>query len=206
MSRKQIITAPVTGLYKDKGSKFIAYAWPVATEEAIRMHLDSLKKEHFSARHWCYAWRLGETGDQYRSNDDGEPSGSAGRPILAVLDQFRLSDCLVVVVRYFGGTLLGVRGLIDAYGGAARNALEQAVCLPMPVPREIAVSFSYDLMAEVQKVLNETGLKPTALSYTDADIRMVFRDDVDMIAQLSVRLDRIYGVTLSDEAEKGADN
>src|SRR5690606_22244310 len=123
--RKNILIRPETAIYKDKGSKFLAYAWPVKSEEEIRLHIDLLKKEHFGARHWCYAWRLGEEGGSYRANDDGEPAGSAGRPILTVIDAMDLSDILVVVVRYFGGTLLGVRGLINAYGGAAELALAQ---------------------------------------------------------------------------------
>ena len=109
------ISAPAEGLFKDNGSRFIALAWPVETQQQIKDIVDSLKKEYHDARHHCYAWRLGWQGQEFRANDDGEPSGSAGRPILGQIDSRGLSDILVVVVRYFGGIKLGIPGLIRAY-------------------------------------------------------------------------------------------
>src|SRR5690606_15069649 len=97
----------------------LAFCYPITSDNEVDGYIQQLKKDHNAARHWCYAWRLGELGETYRINDDGEPAGSAGRPILAVIDKYSLTNVLIVVVRYFGGTLLGVRGLIDAYEGAA---------------------------------------------------------------------------------------
>ena len=119
------ITAASEGLFTDRGSKFIAYAFPIKSEEEIKEYLEEIKKEHWKARHHCYAWRLGIDGNTYRANDDGEPSGTAGKPILGQLDSFEITDTLVVVVRYFGGTKLGVGGLINAYKSAAIDALQQ---------------------------------------------------------------------------------
>jgi len=204
--RKNILLSKETAIYKDKGSKFIAYAYPVKSEEEIRTFIDLLKKEHFGARHWCYAWRLGEVGDLYRANDDGEPAGSAGRPILAAIDLHSLSDILVVVVRYFGGTLLGVRGLINAYGGSATLALGEAKIAPMPIPRKIVAVFSYDKMAEVQRVINDFDLKPNTVSYETAYIQMHFEADLLLIERLTERLDRIYGVKLTGTENKTTEN
>jgi len=204
--RKNILNSPQTAIYKDKGSKFLAFAWPVKSEEEIRMHIDQLKKEHFGARHWCYAWRLGETGENYRANDDGEPAGSAGRPILAALDAQTLSDIIVVVVRYFGGTLLGVRGLINAYGGAAEMALVQAEIVPMPIPRSLVVQMGFEQLAEVQKVVNDIQFKPTTVDYGESTVQMYFEADIDRIEQLTDRLHRIYGVNLKPETDELAEN
>lgn len=204
--RKNILIHAKTAIYKDKGSKFLAYAWQVKNEDDIRNSLDQLKKEHFSARHWCYAWRLGETGESYRSNDDGEPAGSAGRPILATIDALGLSDVLVVVVRYFGGTLLGVRGLINAYGGAAELALSTAEIAPMPIPRVLDVSMGFEQLAEVQKVVNEIHLKPATVNYGNLIVKMHFEADIDRIKQLASRLRSIYGVDLTEDADEIAEN
>ncbi|MEZ5072610.1 MAG: YigZ family protein [Bacteroidales bacterium] len=116
--RYKTLELPSEGLYRAKGSKFIARAFPVADEEEIKTYLDDLRKEYHDARHHCYAWRLDPEGSLHRSNDDGEPSGSAGKPILGQLRSFDVTQALVVVIRYFGGTLLGVGGLIQAYKGS----------------------------------------------------------------------------------------
>src|SRR3954466_15552915 len=118
------IAEPGTGDFRDRGSKFLAYAYPVFTPQDIKDRLNALKKEHPKATHHCYAWRLGTDGTQYRANDDGEPSGSAGKPILGQIDSTELTNVLVVVVRYFGGSLLGVPGLINAYKTATAQSLE----------------------------------------------------------------------------------
>lgn len=204
--RKNILLTAQTAIYKDKGSKFLAYAWPVKLEEEIRQHLDDLKKAHFGARHWCYAWRLGESGESYRANDDGEPAGSAGRPILAAIDSLSLSDVLVVVVRYFGGTLLGVRGLINAYGGAAVMALAQADLATMPIPRSLTICLGFEQLAEVQKVLNDLQIKPLTVQYEETAVSMSFEADIDRIEQLSARIERIYGVEIDSGKDETAEN
>ena len=119
------------GLYKEKGSRFIAIAYPVSTQEEIKSILENIRKEHHSARHHCFAWMLGQNRDTFRVNDDGEPSGSAGKPILGQINSFSLTNILIVVVRYFGGKLLGVSGLINAYRSAAESALINAEIIEM---------------------------------------------------------------------------
>ncbi len=122
----QTLSAPNQAEFKDKGSRFIAFAYPIRSTEEVKQYVDTLRQEHHKARHWCYAYRLGVDGNQFRANDDGEPSGSAGRPILGQIDSAELTDVLVVVVRYFGGTLLGVPGLIHAYKTSTQMALQSA--------------------------------------------------------------------------------
>lgn len=141
------------GLYKDKGSRFIAYAYPVVSEEDVKPLVDALKKEHHAARHHCYAYRIGMDGSVFRANDDGEPSGTAGRQILGAIDSAGLSDVLVVVVRYFGGILLGVPGLIRAYREAAADALANAVTVERIPVRRYGLEFGYEQMNDVQKLL-----------------------------------------------------
>ena len=140
---------------RERSSKFLAYAYPVRTEEEIREHLDALRKRHFDATHHCYAWRLGPRGERSRTNDDGEPSGTAGKPILGQLLSAEVTDCLIVVVRYFGGTKLGVPGLIAAYREAAAEALAAATVVERTVDREIRVDFPYMAMNDVMRAIKE---------------------------------------------------
>ncbi|MFT7606590.1 MAG: putative YigZ family protein, partial [Saprospiraceae bacterium] len=140
------IVAPSIGEFKDRGSKFIAYAYPVYTEEEWQEHLNTVKKEHFKARHHCFAFRIGLDKNNFRANDDGEPSGTAGRPILGQIDSFELTNVFVVVVRYFGGTKLGVSGLINAYKNATIDAFQQATIIEKTVEDIYKISFHYALM------------------------------------------------------------
>lgn len=144
---------PDFSLYKDKGSKFYGYAYPVKSEKEIENILENLKKEHHKARHWCYAWRLGEYYDQYRINDDGEPSGSAGLPIYGQIQSKNVTNVLIVVVRYFGGTKLGVSGLITAYKTAAQSVLEQAEIIEKTIDNQYVLTFTYEDMNKVQRIL-----------------------------------------------------
>ncbi|WP_274572484.1 YigZ family protein [Neisseria leonii] len=128
---------------KEKGSRFIAYAYPVRSTEEVKRYVDTQREAHHKARHWCYAYRLGTDGNQFRANDDGEPSGSAGRPILGQIDSFGLTDTLVVVVRYFGGTLLGVPGLIQAYKGSTAAALQQAQIVEKNIEKTLYLRCGY---------------------------------------------------------------
>ncbi|NNF33700.1 MAG: YigZ family protein [Saprospiraceae bacterium] len=147
------ITEPSTGLYREKGSKFLAYAYPVSTEEDLLNHIDLLKKSHPKARHYCYAYRLGAGTDVFRANDDGEPSGTAGRPILGAIDSAGLSDIAVVVVRYFGGTKLGASGLIQAYKKAAVDSLNACDKKDVYITEECKLSFDYGHMGIIMDVL-----------------------------------------------------
>ena len=146
------------GLYKDKGSKFLAYAFPVETEDEVKELVQLLKKEHYSARHHCYAWRLGADKTRFRTNDDGEPSSTAGKPILGQIIRFDLTNILIVVVRYFGGTLLGVSGLINAYREAAADVLANAVIVERLVELGFQIEFDYSLMNQVMKIFKEENL------------------------------------------------
>lgn len=154
------IAAPSKGIYKELGSKFLAFAYPVETEEAARRVLEEVRKEYFDARHHCYAWRLGRTGEPYRMNDDGEPSSTAGRPIHGQLLSNELSDILVVVVRYFGGTKLGVPGLIRAYRSATQDALSNAEIIEKVAGETLTVTFDYLQMNDVMKVLKDMDITP----------------------------------------------
>jgi len=144
-----------TGVYKQKGSKFLSFAWPVDSESAIQQHLTDLRKEYHDARHHCYAWRLGAEKDRYRANDDREPSGSAGLPILGQIRSRDLSNVMVVVVRYFGGTLLGVGGLIQAYRTAAAYALDNNKIIECKVYEQILLSFPYTAMNPVMRLCRD---------------------------------------------------
>lgn len=152
------IEKPSEGLFKDKGSKFISFAFPVNSEEEIKEIVQSIKKEHHSARHHCYAWRLGADQLHFRANDDGEPSSTAGKPILGQIQSFDLTNILIVVVRYFGGTLLGVSGLINAYRSAALDAINQAEIVEKLVEKWLLVEFDYGAMNEVMKIFKDEKL------------------------------------------------
>lgn len=146
-------------LYKEKGSKFIGYAFPVSDEEEIKEHLERLRKEHHSARHWCYAWQLGKNYEHYRVNDDGEPTNSAGMPIYGQIQSFEVTQILVVVVRYFGGTKLGVGGLIQAYKIAAQMALEASKIVEKTINEEFILEFEYPEMNTVMRIIKDENLK-----------------------------------------------
>ncbi len=173
----QSIAALSTGSFTDRGSKFIAYAWPVSTEDQIKEHLDDLRKEHFKARHHCYAWRLGTDGNLFRANDDGEPSGTAGRPILGQIDAHQLTNILVVVVRYFGGTLLGTSGLIHAYREAAKIALRQAQTAMHYMLVQYRITLPYELLPKCLELARKTEAQITEEAWTDHNctIRLCIR-------------------------------
>ena len=145
-------------LFKDKNSKFYGYAFPVNTEEAIKSSLEFLRKKHYSARHFCYAWRLGVESVQYRANDDGEPSNSAGMPIYGQIQSFELTNILVVSVRYFGGTKLGVGGLINAYRSSAKLALESSIIEEKTIDIYFQLNFEYNLMSKVLRIIKENSI------------------------------------------------
>ncbi|MDY6277385.1 MAG: YigZ family protein [Bacteroidales bacterium] len=155
------IAAPSEGLFKDNGSRFIAFAYPVESVEEVKPLVDALKKEYHDARHHCFAYRIGHKGDAFRANDDGEPSGSAGRPILGQIDSAGLSDILVVVVRYFGGIKLGIPGLIRAYKTSTADALASATIIEKTACKAFKIQFDYLSMNSVMKVLKDMGLPQT---------------------------------------------
>ena len=153
------IASEARGLFKDNGSRFIAHAYPVETEDEIKEIVAALKKEYYDARHHVYAYRLGHLGEKFRANDDGEPSGSSGRPVLGQIDSNGLSDILVVVVRYFGGIKLGIPGLIRAYKTSTADALANAQIVEKIASRMFRISFGHTNMNDVMKVMKDMGLE-----------------------------------------------
>ena len=153
------IASEAKGLFKDNGSRFIAHAYPVETEEEVKDIVAALKKEYYDARHHVYAYRLGHLGEKFRANDDGEPSGSSGRPVLGQIDSNELSDILVVVVRYFGGIKLGIPGLIRAYKTSTADALANAEIVEKIASRHYRIHFGYLNMNDVMKVMKDMGLE-----------------------------------------------
>lgn len=151
----QTIDRPGFAEFKDRGSRFMAYAFPMITPDDFKQQLQLLKKEHPKAVHHCFAYRLGLDGHQFRVSDDGEPSGSAGKPILGQIDSKGLTDTGVIVVRYFGGTLLGVPGLINAYKSSAAMALQMIPVIQKPVEIIYDVNFDYTTMNEVMMVVKQ---------------------------------------------------
>lgn len=168
------LAAPAEGMFKDKGSRFTAYAFPVCTEAHVKQHTGTLRQTHHKARHWCYAYRLGTDGNRFRANDDGEPAGSAGRPILGQIDSFGLTDTLVVVVRYFGGTLLGVPGLIHAYKTATAAALARAEIIEKNIEHETVLCCAYADLSEVLRVAKQHGAYTVAQDL-QLDCRLTLR-------------------------------
>ncbi|MCK9411225.1 MAG: YigZ family protein [Prolixibacteraceae bacterium] len=161
----QSIDRPSEGLYKERGSKFISFAFPVQNEETIKEILAGIRKEHFSARHCCYAWSLGIGQERYRVNDDGEPSGTAGKPIFGQIQSHQLTNILVVVVRYFGGTLLGVSGLLQAYKHAAGDALSNAKIVTKTVEYILEILFDYAAMNDLMQLIKEEQLEIVATQF-----------------------------------------
>lgn len=152
---KTIDKASTEALFKDRGSKFYGYAFPVTNEEEIKENIEFLKKQHYNARHWCFAWQLGMKYEKYRANDDGEPTNSAGTPIYGQLQAFEVTNILVVVVRYFGGTKLGVSGLIQAYKTAAKLALENSEIIQKTINEKFILQFNYSEMNKVMRIVKD---------------------------------------------------
>ena len=172
------IAAPSEGLFKDSGSRFIAYAYPISSESDVKPIVDRLRAEHHGARHHCFSYRIAKVEDTlegprlmadgiWRANDDGEPSGTAGRPILGQIDSKGLQNVLVVVVRYFGGILLGVPGLIRAYKSATADALEKAQIIEKTATRSWQIGFGYDLMPAVMGEIKALGLETVARDFAE---------------------------------------
>ncbi|WP_156025579.1 YigZ family protein [Tenacibaculum sp. 47A_GOM-205m] len=145
-------------LFKDRNSKFFGYAFPVFSEEDIKERLEELRKQHHTARHHCYAWQLGTENIRFRANDDGEPSNSAGQPIYGQIQAFDVTNILIVSVRYFGGTKLGVGGLINAYRSSAQLALEASDIIEKTIDIHYKLKFGYDMMNKVQRIIKERNL------------------------------------------------
>lgn len=154
------LAKPSESLYKEKGSKFLGFAFPVKSEDDVKYRLEELRNKHHDARHHCYAYLMGPSGDIYRMNDDGEPSSTAGKPIMGQIRSHNLTNVLIVVVRYFGGTLLGTSGLIRAYKTAADQAIQNARIIKKTLQSFYELEFDYELMNDVMKLLHELDVQP----------------------------------------------
>lgn len=194
------IEKPATGSFKSKGSRFLSFAYPVEKEAEIQKILTSLRKEHFDARHHCFAWRLGTDSMKYRANDDGEPTHSAGKPILGQIQAFGLTNILVVVVRYFGGTLLGVGGLIQAYKAAAMDALNKTTIKEKFLTGKYRVSFPYSATNLIMKVVKQLGTEPLfEPSGSDCCLYIELKESLE--PDLYSLLGRIDGLTIESSGE-----
>lgn len=182
-------------VFKDRSSKFLAYACHVESEEEIKQTLDALRKRHYDATHCCYAWRLGPRGEASRANDDGEPSGTAGRPILGQLLSNELTDTLIAVVRYFGGTKLGVPGLINAYRESAAAAIAEGRVEERTVDVRMEITFSYLTMNDVMRIVKEE--QPRIAEQTfDNLCRMTLSIRASRSQRLAERLGKVEGLGL----------
>ena len=191
------INAPSEGLYKEKGSKFIAFAVPVSNVEQIKTILEEKRKEHHDARHVCYAYILGVDKADYRSNDDGEPSGTAGRPILGSLLSAGVTNVMIAVVRYFGGTKLGTSGLINAYKVASADALENAEIIEKTVDEEIHISFDYLVMNDVMKIIKDVAPQVMSQQF-DNNCNMVLSIRKGDAPNLIERLKKVESLIIED--------
>ena len=188
--RYKSVGGAAEGLFKDRGSRFISYIYPVTSESQVKPLVDAIKKEHHAARHHCYAYRIGYDGALMRANDDGEPSGSAGRPILGAIDSAGLSDVLIVVVRYFGGILLGVPGLINAYREASRDAIARTSVVEKVACSTFSVEFDYMQMNDVQKYLKASEVEILEQVF-DLDCRMNVRVPLSLAASFAEGIGRM---------------
>jgi uncharacterized YigZ family protein len=198
------IVGQSTGEFKDRGSKFIAYAFPVCNEEEWQEKLLEIKKLHPKARHHCYAYRLGLDKNNFRANDDGEPSGTAGRPILGQIDHFELENIIVIVIRYFGGTKLGTSGLINAYKNATFEALQSAKIIKKTLDDIFKISFDYALMSDVMNAVKKLELEICKQEFeTSAFLEIAIRqgDRDQILRQLKSLISKIR-IEEIDKVEK----
>ena len=188
------LATPAEGEYSEKRSKFLAYAYPVTTEEEALERVREVRARYYDARHVCWAYRLGPMGEPYRTNDDGEPSGTAGKPIHGILVSQGLTEVIVLVVRYFGGVKLGTSGLIEAYREATLAALAEAPRRECILTEQISLTFSYELMGPVMRVVKESDARILSQDFTDI-CRLALEQRQGCAAELRTRLEQLYGVT-----------
>lgn len=191
------IAAPAESVYTEKRSKFIAIALPVRTLAEIKAYLDEYQKKYYDARHVCYAYMLGAERKEFRANDNGEPSGTAGKPILGQINSNELTDILVIVVRYFGGIKLGTSGLIVAYKTAAAQALSEAQIIEKTVDEQVTVVFEYPFMNDIMRIVKEESPEVLDQSY-DMDCVMTLRIRKSQMPRLRMRLEKVETARISD--------
>ena len=191
------ITALSEGIYTEKRSKFIAIALPVRTLEEVKQHLETYQKKYYDARHVCYAYMLGHERLNFRANDNGEPSGTAGKPILGQINSNELTDILIIVVRYFGGIKLGTSGLIVAYKAAAAEAISNATIIEKTVDDDVTVAFEYPFMNDIMRIVKEDEPEILKQSY-DMDCLMKLRIRRSMMPKLRARLEKVETARILD--------
>lgn len=191
------IAAPAEGIYTEKRSKFIAIALPVRTVDEVKALLEEYQKKYYDARHVCYAYMLGPQRKDFRANDNGEPSGTAGKPILGQINSNELTDILIIVVRYFGGIKLGTSGLIVAYKAAASEALAAAEVVEKTVDECIRFWFEYPFMNDVMRVVKEEGPEIVEQGY-DMDCRMTLRIRSSLMPRLQARLEKVETLRIEE--------
>ncbi len=195
MNTYKTITSKVEGIYKEKGSKFISFAIPVSDKEEIQLILKDYRSRYFDARHVCYAWMLGPERTEFRANDDGEPSGTAGRPILGQINSHELTNILVIVVRYFGGVLLGTGGLITAYKQATLDAINNAEIVEKTVDITISIHFDYLLLNDVMRIVKETNAQILMQEF-DNQCKVILSFPKNEESAIKSRLENLNGVSI----------
>lgn len=195
------ITDIAEGIFTEKRSKFIAIAIPVRTLEEIKQHLEFYQKKYYDARHACYAYMLGHERKKFRANDNGEPSGTAGKPILGQINSNELTDILIIVVRYFGGIKLGTSGLIVAYKAAAAEAIVNAAIIEKTVDDEISVVFEYPFMNDIMRIVKEEEPEILEQSY-DMDCVMKLRIRHSLMSKLRARLEKVETARIIEAEEE----
>ncbi len=187
------ISKPSEGLFKDRGSKFLAFAYPVSTEDEIKIIQEQLRSDYHDARHHCYAYMLGKDKDVFRANDDGEPSSTAGKPILGQIRSHDLTNILIVVIRYFGGTKLGVGGLINAYKTAADEALKNAKIIKKTLHDIYELKFDYPEMNEIMRIMKEEQIEQIDQTFElSCSITLALRKaDVDKVLSKFDRVENL---------------
>lgn len=181
------------GIYKEKGSRFLSFAYPMTDEEKVKPVIDNIRKEHHEARHHCYAYMIGHERIVWRSNDDGEPSGTAGRPILGQINSFGLTNILIVVSRYFGGTLLGTSGLINAYKLAAAAAIQNAGIIECTIQELYEIIFPFKSMNDIMKILKQDNIGQSDQKFDiECSMKISFRSSAQ--EKILARLSRVEGL------------
>jgi len=193
------ISEPSEAIYTEKRSKFIAIALPVRTIDEIKEHIDFYQKKYYDARHVCYAYMLGAERKDFRANDNGEPSGTAGKPILGQINSNMLTDILIVVIRYFGGIKLGTSGLIVAYKAAAAEAIAQAQIIEKTIDEDIAFMFEYPFMNDVMRIVKEEEPEILSQSY-DMDCGMTLRIRKSLMPKLQSRLEKVETLRFQEDS------
>ncbi len=190
------LSEPSSGVYKEKGSRFYSYAYPIDSEDDVKIFLQKVKTEHHSARHHCFAYLIGKDGAKFRANDDGEPSGTAGKPILGQINSNNLTNVLIIVVRYFGGRLLGTSGLIRAYKAAAADAIRNGKIVVRTIKKQIQINFPYPLINEVMKVLKQGNYKPLEQEF--GDVCKIFTEIPEAdVEYVSGKLELLEGISIN---------